>query len=327
MILLTGATGYIGSHIWIELLKGAFKVVGIDNLSNSSLESLHSIADISGQTPAFIQGDIRDEEFLTDIFLKHSISHVVHLAALKDSKESMSMRSYYFDVNVLGLENLLKVMRAYDCRKIIFSSSAAVYGEDAISPVSEASIPNPSNYYGETKLAGERLLAEEFNRTPTISSVSLRYFNVAGWHPSGLLSEYAASKSHSLFSEIQNVIQGKKDNLSIFGDDWNTRDGTPIRDYLHVSDLANGHLDAIRLLDVTDGLFTLNLGLGIGQSVFDVISAYEHISVRSIPIKVVSRRVGDVGVSFADISEATRVINWQPKKTLSDMCSDSFRSC
>ena len=327
MILLTGATGYIGSHIWIQLLKGAFKVIGIDNLSNSSLESLHSIADISGETPTFIKGDIRDEEFLTDIFLKYSISHVVHLAALKDSNESMNMKSDYFDVNVLGLAKLLKVMRAYDCRKIIFSSSAAVYGEEAISPVSEASALKPSNYYGETKLAGERLLAEEFNRTSAISSVSLRYFNVAGWHPSGSLSESALSKSHSLFSEIQNVIQGKKEKLSIFGDDWDTEDGTPIRDYLHVSGLVKGHLDAIRLLDIADGLFTLNLGLGIGQSVFDVISAYEHISGSPIPAEVVSRRVGDIGVSYADVSEAVRVINWQPKKTLFDMCSDSFRSC
>ena len=157
--------------------------------------------------------------------------------------------------------------------------------------------------------------------------MSLRYFNVAGWHPSGSLSESALSKSHSLFSEIQNVIQGKKEKLSIFGDDWDTEDGTPIRDYLHVSDLVKGHLDAIRLLDITDGLFTLNLGLGIGQSVFDVISAYEHISGSPIPAEVVSRRVGDIGVSYADVSEAVRVINWQPKKTLFDMCSDSFRSC
>lgn len=328
MILLTGATGYIGSHIWIELLACSFQVVGVDNLSNSSLDRLGEISSISGKSPIFIEGDIRDKLLLTSIFSKYPITHVIHLAGLKDVGESMVKQRQYLDVNVGGLRNLLEIMREHNCLKIVFSSSAAVYGESAPSPISEQSILAPSNYYGETKLEGEELLAEESNRVPAINSVSLRYFNVAGSHPSGLLFDNVLASSNSLFTEITKVLIGENNALSIYGDDWATRDGTCIRDYLHVSDLAKGHLNALKLLDgAADGSFTLNLGSGVGQTVYEVVSAYEGIAGRKIPWKVVSRRVGDVGVSFADTRLCTQVMGWSPKKTLSDICIDNYRTC
>ena len=327
MILLTGATGYIGSNTWIELLEGSFQVIGVDNLSNSSLDRLGEISTITGGNPIFIKGDIRDKSLLTNIFSKYPITHVIHLAGLKDAEESMVQQKQYLDVNVGGLRNLLEVMRAHNCFKIIFSSSAAVYGESATSPISEKSIPAPSNYYGETKLAGEILLSEEFNKIPAMYSVSLRYFNVAGSHPSGRLFDNELATSHSLFSEIAKVLAGEMNSLSIYGDDWATRDGTCIRDYLHVSDLARGQLDALKLLDGADGSFTLNLGSGIGQTVYEVVSAYEGVAGRRIPRRVVGRRLGDVEVSFADTHLSTQVMGWSPKKTLSDMCGDSYRSC
>jgi UDP-glucose 4-epimerase len=327
MILLTGATGYIGSHTWIELLEGSFQVVGVDNLSNSSLDRLGEISTISGGSTIFIEGDIRDKRLLINIFAKYPITHVIHLAGLKDAGESMVQQKRYLDVNVGGLRNLLEVMRAHNCFKIIFSSSAAVYGESAASPISEKSTLAPSNYYGETKLKGETLLSEEFKKIPAMYSVSLRYFNVAGSHPSGRLFDNALVTSHSLFSEIAKVLTGEMNSLSIYGDDWATRDGTCIRDYLHVSDLAIGHLDALKLLDGADGSFTLNMGSGIGQTVYEVVSAYEGVAGRRIPSRVVGRRLGDVGVSFADTHLSTQVMGWSPKKTLSDMCGDSYRSC
>jgi len=327
MILLTGATGYIGSHTWIELLKESFQVIGIDNLSNSSIKCLGAIAEISGVAPIFMEGDIRDARFLQNVFDSHSISHVIHLAALKDVSESIDKRDEYFDVNVRGLSTLLQVMQANSCLKIIFSSSAAVYGQNAVSPISESALPSPFNYYGQTKLDGERLFEGGLDQASPMNSISLRYFNIAGWHSSGLLKKYARSKSHSLFSEIESVLTRSDDVLSIFGDDWGTPDGTCIRDYLHVTDLAKGHIQALSSLGKTAGCLKLNLGLGIGQSVYEVVSAYEQVIGKPIPKVVVGRRVGDIPVSFADISLATALIGWDPTKTLFDMCKDSFASC
>ena len=327
MILLTGATGYIGSHTWIELLESSFQVIGVDNLSNSSLDRLVEVSTISKGSPIFIEGDITDKGLLTNIFSKYPITHVIHLAGLKDIGESMVKQKQYFDVNVGGLRNLLEVMRVHNCFKIIFSSSAAVYGDSAISPIAETATLAPSNYYGWTKLEGERLLSDEFNKSPPISSISLRYFNVAGQHESGLLHEYVPSKPRSLFSEIEGVLVGKTSKLPIFGSDWSTTDGTCIRDYLHVTDLAKGHIDALNLLDGDKGCLALNLGLGVGQTVYEVISAYEQVSGKLIPKRLTERRSGDVEASFADIHLSVQMMGWRPARTLSDMCKDSYRSC
>jgi UDP-glucose 4-epimerase len=327
MILLTGATGYIGSHTWIELLKGQTPVLGLDNLSNSDSLTLEAISKISGRSTSFIKGDVRDPNLLADLFSRYSITHVIHLAGLKDVQESMFNEEEYFDVNIRGLRNLLIAMRSHGCSKIIFSSSAAVYGDDAISPIVETEALSPSNYYGWTKMEGERLLFEEFNSSPAINSISLRYFNVAGQHESGLLKECKPLKSKSLFSEIEEVLIGAASQLPIFGGNWDTPDGTCVRDYLHVTDLAKGHIDALNVLDEGMICIALNLGLGVGKSVYEVVSAYEHVSSKSIPRYVTKKRPGDVGVSFADTRLSSQVIGWSPKKTLSDMCRDSYKSC
>jgi UDP-glucose 4-epimerase len=321
MILLTGATGYIGSHTWIELLKSSEPVIGIDNLSNSRVECLDAISKISGKIPTFFKGDIRDSKFLAKIFADFQVTYVIHLAGLKDVGESTTKKDEYFDVNVRGLECLIKVMRSHGCNKIIFSSSAAIYGGSALSPITELTEVAPSNYYGQTKLDGENLLAKEFHASPPIYSVILRYFNVAGRDSSGLIGDYSLSKTFSLFTEIESVLNGAKSNLSIYGDDWGTEDGTCIRDYLHVSDLAKGHIDSLALLDTYPGFNTLNLGTGVGHSVREVIFMHETATGMSIPSKVVSRRVGDIGISYSDISHAKKVIKWHPLRKLSDMCT------
>lgn len=323
MILLTGATGYIGSHIWIELLRRSAPVIGLDNFSNSSRERLNVIAGISGISPTFIEGDIRDIYLLEQIFSRHQITEVIHLAALKDVKESEFDRANYYDVNVYGLEQIILAMRKYGCHKIIFSSSAAIYGDAVISPINEESIASPSNYYGKTKLQCEQMLAEEFLKFPAIHSVSLRYFNVAGWHSSGLLFDLASSISHSLFTEIQKVLMGNLSLLPIFGNDWKTADGTCIRDYLHISDLVAGHINAIKLVS---GCAQINLGSGRGYSVREVISEYERITGLKIATVIAGRRHGDVETSFADTTMAEKLIDWRPLKTLSDMCADSYRA-
>ena len=323
MILLTGATGYIGSHIWIELLKRAVPVIGLDNFSNSSIERLNAITMIAGVSPTFVEGDIRDIHLLEQVFSRHQITDVIHLAALKDVQESDLNQANYYDVNVRGLERIILVMRKFGCYKIIFSSSAAIYGNTATSPINEESMASPFNYYGETKLQCEQLLAEEFRKSPPIHSVSLRYFNVAGWDSSGLLFDLASSISHSLFAEIQKVQRGEHSSLPIFGNDWNTPDGTCIRDYLHISDLVIGHINALKL---GSDCVQINLGLGRGCSVLEVISEYERVTGLPVATVIAGRRHGDVGISFAETTRAEQLIGWRPLKTLSDMCLDSYRA-
>lgn len=326
MILLTGATGYIGSHVWVELLKGSIPVIGIDNLSNSKIDCLDAILKISGKTPSFYKGDVRDESFLQKVFSENKISHVIHLAALKGVQESMTLENEYFDVNVQGLRNLLVAMRRGGCQNIIFSSSAAVYGELATSPIMESAATNPSNYYGKTKLEGEKMLASERLDSPPINSVSLRYFNVAGRDVSGLLPDFSLVNSRSLFSEIEKSLRCDLTSLSVFGDDWDTPDGTCIRDYVHITDLVEGHLAALRFLDNQGGIHAVNLGSGVGRSVYEVVSSYKHATGIDIPLKVVGRREGDVAVSFADVALAAKLFGWKPKKALSEICSDDFRA-
>ena len=327
MILITGATGYIGSHTWVELLNKNHSVIGIDNLSNSSIEVLDQIKVITGLNPIFVEGDIRDGELLKRVFARYPISHVIHLAALKSPLESMENPGEYFDCNVEGLEKVLSVMSDSGCTKLIFSSSAAVYGDIAISPISEITNPCPANYYGETKLLAEELIQSRQNGPSPIRSATLRYFNIAGNHQSGLLQTKPLNAAHSLFSEIENVLAGNKKALEIFGDDWDTPDGTCIRDYLHVSDLASAHLDVIKALDKLNNSFTINLGLGIGYSVKDVIHSYEEVADVILNTRIVHRRAGDVAICYANIDKAKELINWLPQKSLHDMCWDSFNTC
>jgi UDP-glucose 4-epimerase len=320
-ILLTGATGYVGSHLWIELLRRSFEVVGVDNLSNSSKEICGAIEKISSGKTIFFRGDVRDADFLSHVFSKHSFTHVIHLAALKNVQESLINKDEYFDVNVNGLKTLLTVMRTNGCQKIIFSSSAAVYGSEAISPISEFSKLSPVSWYGITKLQGEQLLSDSALTVPPINAVSLRYFNVAGKHASGLLAKHSLMSSQSLFGQIERTMD-TNEPLSIFGDDWDTCDGTCVRDYVHVSDIVKGHIDALSLLDSKSGFTVLNLGSGKGESVKEVVSAIETVIGRSLPIKITGRRAGDVATSYADCSRAQNEMGWVAMHSLSDMCSD-----
>lgn len=325
MILLTGATGYIGSHIWVELLSRSIPLIGVDNLSNSKIECLEAISQVSGKTPNFFHGDIRDSQFLKYLFSEFPISHVIHLAALKDVQDSLVKQDEYFDVNVSGLINLLSVMKEYACRNMILSSSAAVYGDHAISPIAEDANKQPNNWYGETKLKAEAILLEASLGVPAINSIALRYFNVAGRHPSGFMSDCSISKPQSLFDRIESVIRSKQGELSVFGDTWRTPDGTCIRDYVHVCDIANGHVAALKLLDEITGFTPLNLGSGEGKSVKEVISAFQHVTGCVLPIQIDVKRAGDVAMSYADCTKARELIGWMPSNTLLDMCIDQIR--
>ena len=311
MILLTGATGYIGSHLWVELLKSNYPVNGIDNLSNSSRQNLEVIKVASGSSPIFMEGDVRNPEFLDHVFTRYPIDLVIHLAALKDIQDSMLHKQEYEASNVGGMKTLLHTMNQHRCKKLVFSSSAAVYGDQAASPISEASTPAPANIYGETKLECERLIGLE----SSIKSIILRFFNV-----SGRLLPIARINSHSLFDAIEKVSLRTIDRLNIFGGDWPTKDGTCIRDYLHISDLIDGHISAISLLNSNCQSTTINLGSGTGFSVLDVINTFEQISGSEIPKIIISPRPGDIATSLADVNLAKKLINWSPKRSLMDIC-------
>lgn len=326
MILLTGATGYIGSHIWLELIQNKLPVIGVDNLSNSSVDVLESIKFISSGNPVFFLGDVRDEDFLTNIFKKNDIRLVIHLAALKNIQQSMLMEREYFDVNINGLKNILAIMQKNCCKKIIFGSSAAVYDSESESPKDEFSSLRPLSIYGKTKLIGEKLISESCAGGLGIQSIILRYFNVEGRHSSGFLTNNAQPCSGSLFSEIYKILRGEKDCLTIYGDNWNTSDGTCVRDYIHLSDLATGHIKAINLLEQSSDSFIFNLGTGIGNSVKNVIAECEKITKKTISYKVLNRRAHEVGVSYANINLAKSLLRWSPNRTIHDICKASFGS-
>lgn len=324
MILLTGATGYIGSHVWAELLQNKFPVIGIDNLSNSSADVLKPINHISSGIPLFIRGDIRDENFLTKVFKENNIRLVIHLAALKNIQQSMRMEREYFDVNINGLKTILAIMHKNCCKKIIFGSSAAVYDSETESPKDEFSSLKPLSIYGKTKLIGEKLISESCAGGLGIQSIILRYFNVEGRHSSGFLTNNAQPCSGSLFSEIYKIFRGEKDYLTIYGDNWNTSDGTCVRDYIHVSDLSTGHIKAINLLEQSSDSYIFNLGTGIGNSVKNVIAECEKSTKKIISYKVLNRRAHEVGVSYANINLAKSLLRWSPNRTIHDICKTSF---
>ncbi|BEI38907.1 UDP-glucose 4-epimerase GalE [Polynucleobacter sp. HIN8] len=324
MILLTGATGYIGSHIWAELLQNKFAVIGVDNLSNSSTDVLASIESISSIPPVFFLGDVRDEEFLINLFKKNQINLVIHLAALKDIQQSALKEIEYFDVNVNGLKNVLRVMNKFSCKKIIFSSSASVYDPYTISPKDEFSYLNPLSIYGKTKLDGEKLIYESNADGLNFQSMVIRYFNVEGRHPSGLLTSNIHRNSGSLFSEIHKHLSGEQDFLPIYGDDWGTNDGTCIRDYIHVSDVASGNTKVINLFNRSSDSFVFNFGTGFGNSVKNVISACEQATGKHIYYKIYGKRAHEVGISYANIAAAKKVLGWSPNKTIQDICSSSL---
>ena len=325
MILLTGATGYIGSHTWLELLQAGFSVLGIDNFVNSSPKVLTRIESLSGKKLSFIQGDVCDKNFLDSIFKAHSITGVVHFAALKAVGESSANPLRYYENNLSGLITLLQVMQSHQCNNFVFSSSACVYGDPDQSPVKEDAALRPENPYGQTKLMSEQILRDLEKSDPRWRVAYLRYFNPIGAHESGLIGEDPMGVPNNLSPLVARVAAGRMQELKVYGNDWDTPDGTGVRDYIHVVDLARGHVRAIEHLLSGKPSLTVNLGTGVGYSVMDVLHAYEEVIGRPIPYQVTDRRPGDVALYYADPSLAQSLLGWRAERTLKQMCADSWR--
>lgn len=322
-ILVTGGAGYIGSHTVLSLLEEGHEVIVLDNLCNSSARSLERVALIAGCKPVFIHGDIRDRMLLRKIFSQQSIDAVFHFAGLKAVGESVDNPLAYYDTNVTGTLNLCQSMSEAKLFKLIFSSSATVYGDVETMPISEdTALGLPTNPYGRSKLIIEKILTDLALSEQNWRIGVLRYFNPVGAHASGLLGEHPNGVPNNLVPYITQVAVGKLKELTIFGDDYATSDGTGIRDYIHVVDLAIGHLRALKALDVRNGLQVWNLGTGKGYSVFEIVRAFEKESGLHIPFRIASRREGDVAACWANPAKAYRELAWKAERDLSEMMRD-----
>jgi UDP-glucose 4-epimerase len=324
MILLTGATGYIGSHTWVELLDAGYEVVGCDNFSNSSPSVLKRIEKITQSQPAFIECDVQDQVVLADIFKRHKIKAVVHFAALKAVGESVQKPLNYYANNLNGLLSLLKVMQSFDCHHFVFSSSATVYHPGNPIPYVEGMPLGSTSPYGWTKCMSEQILRDLELSDPSWRVAYLRYFNPVGAHPSGLIGEDPRGVPNNLMPFVTQVAVGKRPELSIFGGDWPTHDGTGVRDYIHVIDLARGHVKAVEYLLGQQKSITVNLGAGKGYSVLDLVKSFEQASGRPIPYRIVDRRPGDIAAFYADAALAEKLLNWRVECDLDQMCRDSW---
>jgi len=325
-ILLTGATGYIASHTWLALQSAGFQVVGVDNLCNSSPRVLDRLARLSGQAPVFIEGDVRDARVLDACFDRPGgVAAVVHFAALKAVGESVEQPLRYFDNNLGGLVAVCQAMERHGVRSLVFSSSATVYGQPDRLPITEDAALRATNPYGQTKLMGEEILRELERCQPAWKIACLRYFNPVGAHESGLIGEDPRGIPNNLMPYVAQVAVGKRPHLNVFGNDYDTPDGTGVRDYIHVCDLAEGHVAALRYLFDRQRSITVNLGTGQGYSVVDVAQAYERASGRPVPLVFAPRRAGDVAACYADPSRARTELGWTARRGLDDMCADSWR--
>jgi len=325
-VLVTGGTGYIGSHTITELLSAGYAVVAFDNLSNSDFNVINKIQLISKKSVSFVEGDIRDETALEAVFKRYSFDAVIHFAGLKAVGESVSNPILYYENNICGSLSLLKVMRKYGVKNIVFSSSATVYGDVSISPLKE-SLPtgNPVNPYGMSKLMIEKILKDIFFSEKGWSIAVLRYFNPVGAHKSGLIGENPTGIPNNLMPLVSQTAAGLNKVINIYGDDYHTPDGTGVRDYIHVMDLADGHVKALNKVLNQPDLVTVNLGTGKGYSVLELIDMFEHVSAKTIRRKLVARRVGDVDISVACPEYAKSLLGWTAKYNLFDMCEDSWR--
>lgn len=328
-VLLTGATGYIASHTWLALWAAGYEVIGMDNLSNSSPKVLDRLAVLGGREPFFVQGDVRDESALDRAFalgLDHGgVRAVIHFAALKAVGESVEQPERYFDNNLGGLMSVSHAMRRHGCKHIVFSSSATVYGNPDQLPIKEDTPLAATNPYGQTKLMGEKLLSDLQRFVPHLRVANLRYFNPVGAHESGDIGEDPRGVPNNLMPYVAQVAVGRRPHLNVFGNDYDTRDGTGVRDYIHVCDLAEGHVAALAYMARTDSSVTVNLGTGCGYSVVDVAKAYERASGRRIPLVFAPRRSGDVASCYADPSLAEELLGWKAHRGLDQMCADSWR--
>lgn len=325
-ILVTGGAGYIGSHTCVELLEAGYDIVVIDNFYNSKRESLKRVAQITGKKFKFYECDIRDEDGLSEIFSKENIEAVIHFAGLKAVGESCQKPLEYYDNNVGGTITLCRVMKKYGCKKIVFSSSATVYGMNNISPLKE-DMPagGTTNPYGTTKYMIELILKDVYASDSEWSVILLRYFNPIGAHESGRIGENPNGIPNNLMPYVSQVAVGKLPRLNVFGDDYDTPDGTGIRDYIHVVDLANGHIKALSKALSETGLNIYNLGTGTGYSVLDIVKTFEKVNNIEIPFVIAPRRPGDLAVCYSDPSKAEKELGWKAQKNLEDMCRDTWR--
>lgn len=325
-ILVTGGAGYIGSHTLIELMAAGHDVLVLDNFSNASAESLRRVEQIAGRRVACIEGDIRDKVVLAKIFAEHDISAVIHFAGLKAVGESVAQPLTYYDNNVHGSQVLIEAMREAGVFTLVFSSSATVYGEPAQMPISEACpVGRPTNPYGRSKLMVEDILRDLSVSDARWKFAILRYFNPVGAHDSGLIGEDPQGIPNNLLPYISQVAVGKLAKLSVFGDDYPTPDGTGVRDYIHVVDLAQGHVAALKFLAREAGVHTWNLGTGQGYSVLEMIHAFEQASGAPVPYALMPRRAGDIATCYADPQKASAELGWRATRGLSEMMRDTWR--
>lgn len=326
MILVTGGAGFIGSHLCVQLLELGHNLVILDNLSNSESSVIEDIKKIAGKSLHFIQGDVKDKDLLRLIFAEYEISTVFHCAGRKSVKESSVSPLVYYEENVSGLINILQVMKEYEIKDIIFSSSATVYGTDAKMPVGENEVSGSlANPYARTKRMCEHILEDMCTADKLLRVGILRYFNPIGAHSSGLIGERPSGVPNNLMPFIGKVVAGEYPFLSVYGDDYPTNDGSGVRDYIHIDDLVSGHICAMDYIKRHEGCNVWNLGTGIGYSVFEIVRAFEKASKRKVEYQIVARREGDVAASWADPRKALDQLGWKAVKTLDEMMADSWR--
>jgi UDP-glucose 4-epimerase len=324
-ILVTGGAGYIGSHTVLELLQAGHDVVVLDSLANASREALARVEAIAGRPAPLVVGDLRDESLVRGLLAEHRFDATIHFAGLKAVGESVEKPLAYYDNNVAGTVTLLRCLDEAGVRRLVFSSSATVYGDPATVPIREDAPTGPTNPYGRTKWMIEYILQDLAHADPRWSIGNLRYFNPVGAHPSGRIGEDPQGIPNNLMPFVAQVAVGRRPRLSVFGGDWPTPDGTGVRDYIHVVDLAQGHLAALRRCEQASGYWTVNLGTGTGYSVLDMIRAFERASGRPVPYEIVARRPGDIASCYADPAEAERLLGWRARLGIDEMCADGWR--
>jgi UDP-glucose 4-epimerase len=323
-ILVTGGAGYIGSHTCVELLNAGYDIVVVDNFSNSKPEALKRIKEITGKNFKFYEVDILDKEGLQKVFSENNIKAVIHFAGLKAVGESVEIPLKYYHNNITGTLILCEVMKKYDVKKMVFSSSATVYGNPKSVPITEEFELSATNPYGRTKLMIEEILRDVYVSDNNWSIALLRYFNPIGAHESGKIGEDPNGIPNNLMPYITQVAVGKREKLSVFGNDYDTHVGTGVRDYIHVVDLAKGHLKALEKIMSTEGVEAYNLGTGVGYSVLDVVNNFEKATGKKVPYVITERRLGDIDKCYADPTKAYKELGWKAEKNLEDMCRDSW---
>lgn len=324
-ILVTGGAGFIASHTNVELLNAGYEVVIVDNLINSSKKSIDRVEELTGKKITFYEEDLLNEKALDDIFDKEKIDSVIHFAALKAVGESCEIPLRYFDNNLTGTLNLLKVMEKHNVKSLVFSSSATVYGKPKTVPIKEDFPLSVSNPYGRTKLITEDMLRDIYKSDNEWNIAILRYFNPIGAHESGRIGENPNGIPNNLLPYIAKVAAGQLECVNVFGDDYDTPDGTGVRDYIHISDLADGHIKALQKLSEHPGLVTYNLGTGVGYSVLEIIKSFEKACGKKIPYKIAPRRAGDIDMCYADPLKAKEELGWEAARGIDKMCEDAWR--